>query len=65
MDAYLKSLETAKKQYQQYVEIRQICELVSDVDEPEKSTPPSPESPLTTNEVSICQIDRFLTDFHS
>ncbi len=57
MDDDLSLLETAKDQYQQYVEIRRLCELVSDDDEPEKSHPPSPEDPLTTNEISICHID--------
>ncbi len=65
MDDDLSLLETAKDQYQQYVEIRRLCELVSDDDEPEKSHPPSPEDPLTTNEISISQMDRFLHDVHS
>lgn len=58
MDTYLELLEAAKKQYQQYVEIRQHWELVSDVDEPEKSQPPSPESPLTTHEIPISGMDQ-------
>ena len=48
MDAYLKSLETAKKQYQQYVEIRRPRELVDDDDDKAQETLPlSPEDPST------------------
>ena len=54
MDAYLRLLETAKKQYQQYVEIRQLCELVSDDDEPENSQSPNLDDPSTANENQLC-----------
>ena len=57
MDAYLKLLETAKEQYQQYVEIRQLFELVDGDDEPEKSQPPSPENPSTTNKIILSLAD--------
>ena len=54
MDDYLKLLETAKKQYQQYVEIRQLCELVMNLEEePVRYLPPTPEHPLTTKELRI------------
>ncbi len=53
MDDYLKFVETAKSNISNTLEIRRLCELVSDDDEPEKSQPPSPEDPSTTNEISI------------
>ena len=64
MDAYLELLETAKKQYQEYVEMRRLCELVSDENAPENSQPPSRENPSTANENQLrwadpqkCELD--------
>ena len=57
MDDYQKLLETVKKQYQHFVEIRQLCELVSDDVEPENSQSPSPDDPATANENQLCLPD--------
>ena len=66
MDGYLQLLETAKKQYQHFVEISELYELLTkNGDVPPRYQPPDPENPLTTNEISICRINRFLPDFHS
>lgn len=47
---YLKVLEEIKKEYQQYVELKKVCDLV---DQKEKEEPlylsPNPENPLTTD----------------
>ena len=52
MDNYLELLEKAKKEYQQYVEIRQLCEFpVYSEDEPVPNAPPNPELPLNTNRI--------------
>lgn len=56
---YLKVLvlEEVKKEYQQYVELRKVCDLV---DQKEKEEPlylsPNPKNPLTTNRFRVRRI---------
>ena len=51
-DDYLKTLEEAKKQYQQYVEVSKLYELPTKQDEPQvQHRTPSPQHPLTTNRI--------------
>ena len=51
---YLETLEQAKKQYQQYIEVSGLYELPTQKDEEIiQYQPPSPEHPLTTNRFSI------------
>ena len=57
MDGYLELIGTAKKQYQRYVEICQLCELAVDDNAPEKSWPPSLEDPSRTNEILVSLAD--------
>ena len=63
MDDSLELLELAKKQYQQYLEIGQLCEATIDnVEEPVIFQSPGPETPLTTDENPIWQLDRPIQD---
>ena len=49
-DAYLRTLEEVKKQYQQYVEVSKLYELPIYQEEPEiQYLPPSFDNPLTTD----------------
>ncbi|MDE0332898.1 MAG: hypothetical protein OXL41_13650 [Nitrospinae bacterium] len=53
-EQYLKILEEAKKQYQQYVEVGGLYKLPRSKDtEAIRYQPPSPEHPLTTNQTCI------------
>ena len=51
---YLAEMESAKKQYEQYIEISQIYQLpiFQSVQEPQYA-PPSIENPLTTNQITL------------
>ncbi len=54
---YLEVLEEVKKEYQQYVELRKVCELVDQKEKEETQyLPPSPKNPLTTNRFRVRQI---------
>ncbi len=49
-DNYLKMLEKAQEQYQQYVEVSGLYDLPTQKDnQAMQYQPPSPEHPLTTN----------------
>ena len=51
---YLRTLEKVKKQYQQYVEVSELYTLpIHKEEETIRYRPPSPENPLTTNEIRI------------
>ena len=53
-DAYLRTLEEVKKQYQQYVEVSKLYELPIYQEEPEvQYLPPSFDNPLTTDRTHI------------
>ncbi len=53
-DDYLETLEEVKKQYQQYVEVRELYKLpMQKKEEPVQYQPPSMEHPLTTNTIRI------------
>jgi len=53
-DNYLRTLEEAKKLYQQYLEVSEIYELPIFQREVDiEVQPPSPENPLTTNTICI------------
>lgn len=55
-DDYLKTLETVKKQYRQYVEVSELYKLpIQKEEETIRYYPPSPERPLTTNRIHIKQ----------
>jgi len=48
---YLKILEETKKQYQPYVELGKLCDLLESIEEEQvEYAPPSFDNPLTTNE---------------
>ena len=54
---YLKALEKVKREYQQYVELRKVCELVGQKEKEESQyLPPSLEPPLTTNRFCMRRI---------
>ena len=51
---YLEILEAAKKQYQPYVELGKLCDLLASRQEEQvEYVTPSPDNPLTTNEFRI------------
>jgi len=51
---YLKILEKAKKQYQQYVELGKLCDLLESMEKEQvEYVPPSPDNPLTTNKFRL------------
>ena len=51
---YLTEMEQAKAQYEQYLEINQICQLPTFQSLPEPQyAPPSIENPLTTNQITL------------
>ena len=51
---YLEILEEAKKQYQQYVELGELCNLLASRQEEQvEYVTPSPDNPLTTNKFCI------------
>lgn len=54
-DGYLKILEEAKKQYQPYVELGKLCDLLESMEEEEQVeyVPPSFDNPLTTNKFRV------------
>jgi len=53
-DNYLKILEEAKKQYQPYVSLGELCDLIESMEEEQvEYMPPSPDNPLTTNEFRL------------
>ena len=53
-DDYLKMLEKVKEQYQQYLEVSEVCEFVMYLEEkPVRYLPPTPEHPLNTNGIRI------------
>ena len=53
-DAYLRTLEEVKKQYQQYVEVSKLYELpIYKEDPPVQYAPPSLDNPLTTDTFRI------------
>ena len=53
-DAYLRTLEEVKKQYQQYVEVSKLYELpIYKEDPPVQYLPPSFDNPLTTDTFRI------------
>lgn len=53
-DDYLKILEEAKKQYQQYLEVSEIYKLPTFQPETDiEVQPPSPENPLTENSFKV------------
>lgn len=52
----LKILEETKKQYQPYVELGKLCDLLESIEEEEQVeyyAPPSPDNPLTTNKFRL------------
>ena len=54
VEHYLKTLEKGKEQYQQYVEVSEVCELtVKGEEEPAQYQSPGPEHPLTTNRIIV------------
>lgn len=54
MDQYLSTLEEVKKQYQQYVEVRELYDLPIRIDsELPRYLSPSLKHPLTTNTFHI------------
>lgn len=53
-DNYLEILEETKKQYQPYVELGKLCDLLaSRKEEQVEYVPPSSDNPLTTNKFRI------------
>jgi len=53
-DDYLKILEETKKQYQQYVELSKLCDLLESIEkERMEYLPPSFDNPLTTNKFCV------------
>jgi len=53
-DDYLKILEEAKKQYQPYVELGKLCDLLESMEKEQvEYVPPSPDNPLTTNKFRL------------
>lgn len=54
---YLKVLEEVKREYQQYVKLRKVCDLVDQKEKEETLyLPPNPENPLTTNRFRVRRI---------
>lgn len=54
---YLEVLEEIKREYQQYVELRKVCELVDQKEKEEPLyLPPSSENPLTTDRFCLRRI---------
>ncbi len=54
---YLKVLEEIQREYQQYVELRKVCELTVRKEKEEPLyLPPSPEHPLTTDRFCLRRI---------
>ena len=57
-DDYLKILEDAKRQYQPYVELGELCDLLESIQEEQvEYVTPSPDNPLTTNEFRIADTE--------
>jgi len=53
-DDHLKVLEETKKQYQPYVELGKLCDLLASREEEQvEYVTPSPDNPLTTNKFRI------------
>jgi len=53
-DNYLKILEEAKKQYEPYVSLGELCDLLESMEEEQvEYMPPSPDNPLTTNKFCL------------
>jgi len=51
---YLKILEEAKKQYEPYISLGELCDLLESMeDEQVEYMPPSPDNPLTTNKFRL------------
>ena len=51
---YLETLEETKKQYQPYVSLGKLCDLLESMEEEQvEYVPPSFDNPLTTNKFRI------------
>ena len=58
-DDYLRTLEEVKKQYEQYVEVSELCKLpIQRAKEEAQCHPPSLEHPLTTNSIELLEPGR-------